>query len=212
MSSEFIVHRKIAKNTTNYQLRTNNSFGFTLIEILVAMGIATVVGVLLVVIMVNSAGLFTEQSSKVQEGLNINDALSQIRNNVKQANSIASEYTGGGSTYTTGENQLVLKVLSEDAAGNIINNTFDYFVFFQDQSKLYLKIFPDPSSSRNTVNRIFSTIVNSVNFQYFDSATPPVEVTPASAAKVRITLILKQKNGLNFETQIGTSEANLRND
>lgn len=186
--------------------------GFTLIEVLVAMGIATVVGILLVVIMVNSAGLFTEQSSKVQEGLNINDALSQVRSSIKQANAVANGYTGGGSTYTTGGNQLVLKVLSEDPAGNIIDNTFDYFVFFQDQSKLYFKSFPDPASSRKTVNRIFSTVVDSVNFQYFNSASPPVEVAPTSAAKVRITLTLKQKNGLNYEAQTGTSEANLRND
>lgn len=186
--------------------------GFTLIEVLVAMGIATVAGVLLVVIMVNSAGLFTEQSSKVEQGLKINDALSEVRNSVKQANAVASEFTSGGTTYTTGGTQLVLKVLSEDSSGNIIDNTFDYFVFFLDQNLLNFKIFPDPASSRKLADRILSNMADSVNFQYFNSANPPVEVTPLNATKVRITLTLKQKNGLNFEVQTGTSEANLRND
>ena len=186
--------------------------GLTLIEVLITMGIATVAGVLLVVIMVNSAGLFTQQSSKVQEGLNINDALSQVRSSIKQANAVASEYTGGGSTYTTGGSQLVLQVLSIDSLGNIIDNTLDYFVFFQDQNLLRFKIFPDPSSSRKPVDRIFATSVDNLIFQYFNSASPPVEVIPTSATKVRITLTLKQKIGINYETQTATSEANLRND
>lgn len=186
--------------------------GLTLIEVLITMGIATVAGVLLVVIMVNSAGLFTQQSSKVQEGLNINDALLEVRSSIKQANAVASEYTGGGSTYTTGGSQLVLQVLSIDSLGNIIDNTLDYFVFFQDQNLLRFKIFPDPSSSRKPVDRLLSTMAESLNFQYFNSASPPIEVTPTNATKVRISLILKQKNGLNYEAQAGTSEANLRND
>lgn len=186
--------------------------GLTLIEILVAMGIATVAGVLLVVIIVNSAGLSTEQSSKVQEGLNINDALLQVRSSIKQASAVVASYTSGSITYTTSASQLVLKVSSIDASNNIIANTFDFFVFFQDQSYLHFKIFPDPLSSRKASDRIFSTSVNSLIFQYFNSATPPVEVTPTSATKVRITLTLKQKIGLNYETQTATSEANLRND
>lgn len=194
------------------KVQSLGNYGFTLIEILVVMGIATVAGVLLVVIMVNSAGLFTEQSSKVEQGLKINDALSEVRSSVKQANAVAENYTGGGSVYVSGLSQLVLKVLSEDSSGNIIDNTFDYFVFFLDQNLLHFKIFPDPVSSRKLADRILSNMADSVNFQYFNSANPPVEVTPVNAAKVRITLTLKQKNGLNFEVQTGTSEANLRND
>lgn len=186
--------------------------GLTLIEVLVAMGIATVAGVLLVVIMVQSAGLFTDQSSKVQQGLNINDALLQVRSSIKQANAVASEYTDGGSTYTTGGNQLVLKVSSIDSSGNIINNTFDYFIVLKDQNLLRFKIFPDPASFRQAADRIFSTSLDDLVLGYFNSATPPIEVIPQDASKVRITLTLKQKVGVNYETQTATSEANLRND
>lgn len=186
--------------------------GLTLIEVLVAMGIAVVAGSLLVVIMVNSAGLFTNQSSKVQEGLNINDSLLQVRSSIKEASAVAVSYTGGSTTYTTGGDQLVLKVLSIDSQGNLIDNTYDYFVFFRNQSLLRFKTFPDPASSRKSVDRIFSTMVDSVNFQYFNSAIPPVEVAPASATNVRVSLTLKQKNGLKYEVHTATSEANLRND
>jgi len=192
--------------------RKTFSNGLTLIEILVAMGIATVVGVLLVVIIVNSAGIFTQQSSKVQEGLNINDALAAVRGSIKQASAVAVSYTNGLTTYTTGSNQLVLKVASIDSSGNIIDSSYDYFVFFQDQSYLRFKIFPDPSSARKQGDQIFSNAVNSLNFQYFNSALPPVEVSPASAAKISVTLTLNTKIGANFTTSTVTTEANLRND
>lgn len=179
--------------------------GLTLVEVLVAMGVAGVVGALLLVIIVNSAGMFTEQSSKVQEGLNINDALSRLRSSVKDASAVADSYISGETLYTTGESQLVLKVASIDALGNLLVDTFDYFVFFKDQSYLRFKTFPDSESFRQPLNSVLSTGVDNLVFQYFNSASPPVEVTPAVATKVRISLTLNQTN-------IATSEANLRND
>lgn len=186
--------------------------GFTLIEVLVAMGIATLVGALLVIIIVNSAGLFTEQSSKVQTGLNINDALQQVRDSIKQANSVADQYTAGSTTYVSGSNQLVLKIASINSSGDIVINSFDYFIFLRDQSFLRFKIFPDPLSSRKARDQIFSNSVDNFSFQYLNSAIPPVEVSPATATKVRVSLTLKQKNGPDFVIHTSTSEANLRND
>lgn len=186
--------------------------GLTLVEVLVAMGIVSVTGVLLLVIIVNSAGLFTQQSSKVQGGLNINDALAAVRGSIKQASSIADSYVDGSNVYTTSPTQLVLKVSSTDPSGNLVDSTYDFFVIFSDQKTLRLKVFPDPLSSRQPVDRIFSTSVDSLNFQYFNSENPPVEVPPADATKIRITLTLQQGNGVNAKTDTAYSEANLRND
>ncbi len=185
--------------------------GFTLLEIVITMGIVSVIGVLLLVIVINSVGVFYKQSSKVTEGLNINDALSQIRENIKQSNSIIASYTSGGTTYTSGITQLVFKVPSIDSSNNIVSNTYDFFVFSLDQNILRFKIFPDAASSRKAQDRIFSTSVDNLKFQYLNLAAPPVEVTPTAGLKVRTTLTLRQKNGLNYETNTATSEANLRN-
>ena len=169
--------------------------GFTLIEVLVAMGIATVAGVLLLVIIVNSAGLFTDQSSKVSAGLGVNDAFSRIKASIKQASAISDQ---------SGSNQLVLKVSSLDSAGNIIKNTYDDFIFMADQKNLRFKIIPNPSSFRRNEDSILAGNVDSINFQYFNSVSPPAQVLPASASKVRITLSVK--------TNTDTAEVNLRND
>ena len=189
------------------------SKGFTLIEVLVVLGIITVVGTLLLVIIVNSTGLFLKQSSKIEQGRGLNDVLSSIRNNIKAAQSIASSYPEGPSPeYSSGANQLVLKLASIDSLGNIIPGEFDYFVFFQDQIKVRFKIFPNGLSSRVLLDQILLTNADSLEFSYYDLANPPQEVAPTSASKIKITLSLKQKSGQEYEQSIATSEANLRND
>ncbi len=186
--------------------------GLTLMEVLIAMGLAVATGTLLLSIMINSAGFFYKQSSKLQEGLNINDALSKVRQSTRLSSGVVSTYTSGGITYTSSATQIVLKVPALDNLGNVIANTFDYIVFFQDQTKLRYKLFPDAQSSRKSQDQIFSTSVDSLTFKYLDSQNPPNEVTPVSATKVRIILSLKQKNGQTIETNTATSEAALRND
>jgi type II secretory pathway pseudopilin PulG len=169
--------------------------GLTLIEILVAMGIAVVAGVLILQIVVSSMGLSQNQSSQVEGGLNSNDALMEMRSIIKQASRIAD---------SSDDDQLVLKVLSIDASGNIINDIYDDFEFFLDSSTLHFKIIPDAASNRKNTDRIFSTSVDNLRFKYYDSAIPPKEVSPVTATKVRVNLTIKQKTN--------ETEANLRND
>lgn len=186
--------------------------GLTLIEVLITLGISLVVGALLVVIIVNTAGISYKQSSKLSEGLNINDALFQVRSNIKNSGGVVASYTDGTTAYTSSAEQLVLKIASIDSSNNFISNTFDYFVFFKDSNKLRFKTFPNALSKRKPQDQILTTLVDSLNFKYLNAENPPAEVTPATAKKVRITLTLKQIAGAAFETQTATSEANLRND
>lgn len=186
--------------------------GLTLIEVLVVLGITTVVGALLLAVIVNSAGLFYKESSKVEQGLGINDALSKVEESIKQSSSVAASFQDGSTTYTSGSTQLVLKVPSTEVSGNIISDVFDYFVFVKDQSNLRFKVFPDSSSKRKSVNQVFSSNLNNLLFQYYNSAIPPQEVSPILATKVKITLTLKQKAGAAYEQNTATGEANLRND
>ena len=184
--------------------------GFSLLEVLLVLGISIIAGGLLMVIMVNSAGIFYSQSSKLQEGLDINDTLAKFRSVIKQTKDVAATFTSG-STYNSGPTQLILRVPSIDSSNNIIADTFDHFIFYQDQKKLILKTAPDASSSRLAQSQVLSTVLDNFLFQYLSSANPPVEVTPVNASKIRMTLTLKQKSGAGFQIQTATSEANLRN-
>lgn len=185
--------------------------GLTLVELLITLGVAILVGGLLLTIMVNTLGLFYKESSTRTQGLSINDALSKIRSAIKESSTVATSFTSGA-TYTSSVTQLVLKITSLDLSGNLITNTFDYFVFFLDGSNLRFKTFPDVLSSRKAQDQIFSTNVKNLQFKYLDLQNPPIEVLPSEALKVRTSLTLQQKSGADYETIIATSEASLRND
>lgn len=186
--------------------------GITLVELLISASIAALVGSLLLIIVVNSSGLFYKESSKVDMGLATNDVLGEVRKSIKQSSAVEASYAVDSVTYTSGLTQLVLKIPSIDSSNNIIPSTFDYFVFFQDEKKLRLKTFPDASSSRKASDRIFATTVDELVFNYYNFENPPSEVTPANATKIKISLKLKQRSGATHETNTATSEANLRND
>lgn len=185
--------------------------GLTLVELLVTLGVAVLVGALLLTIMVNTLGLFYKESSTRTQGLSINDALSKIRSSVKQSSIVATSFTSDA-TYTSSSTQLVLKITSVDLSDNLITNTFDYFVFFLDGSNLRFKTFPDVLSSRKAQDQIFSTNVKNLQFRYLDLQNPPTEILPGDALKVQTSLTLEQKSGADYETIIATSEASLRND
>lgn len=208
-SLEFIVRRK---NTKNKKLITHNSFGLTFVELLITMGIFCVVGFLLLVIVVNSLGVFYKQSTKVSGGININDALSSVRGNIKESTGVVESYTIGATTYTSSPTTLVFTIPSIDASNNIISNTYDYFVFYLSGNILKFKTFPNALSVRKSQDQIFSTNVNNLNIKYYDLSSPPNEVAIAAAKKVRISLTLKEKSGVGYTVNTATTEASLRND
>lgn len=177
--------------------------GLTLIEALFTLAIATIVGTLLLVVMVNTGGLFLKQSSKVALGLSLNDVLREIQKTIRQSSSVAD---------TSGVQKLSLKVPSVDSSGAVIANSFDDFIFLLDQSKLVFRVLPNAQSSRIAADQILATNIDMLNFKYFDSQNPPSEVIPKDAKKIKTILALKQKAGFGFEQNIATAEANLRND
>ncbi len=190
---------------------TKNESGFTLMELLLVVTITTAVGILLVSILVQNSGLFYQQNSRISQGVGENDALSSFRENAKVAKAVAISYPETGSAqYTSGPSQLVLKLAAIDSQSNVITGVFDFVVYYVTANRLYVKIFPGSGSTRQPINQILSNNVNSVTFSYLDQTAQPV--TPTSATKVRMMLTLAQKAGKAFETDVATSEADLRND
>lgn len=187
--------------------------GITLFEVLITLTVSAIIGGLLLVVIVNTGGIFYKESSSLEQGLNINDALGKITQSIKEASAVEVSYPSGSPIYTSSATQLVLKVPSLDSSNNLISNTFDYFVFHLNGTNLHFKIFPDLSlSSRKPQDQIFSTNVNTLLFQYYNSQTPPQEVSPSSAVTIKTSLVLRQKSGSGFEQNTATTEANLRND
>lgn len=189
---------------------TASQKAFTLLELVIVMGITTLVGVLLVGILIQNNSLFYSQSSRVTQGVGVNDGLSSLREYIKEAKAVVSAYPETGSpSYVSSPDLVILKLSSVDSSGNLLP-FFDYVIYYKVANKLEWLLFPDNLSNRKTTDRILTTGVDSLLFEYFDSTGGVV--TPSSAKKVRVTIKLKQKNGLKYITNVATSEAYLRND
>ena len=184
--------------------------GFTLPEVITVMAVAVIIGGLVLGIMVQNTRLFVQESEKVTQGLGLNDALIKIRSAVKEASSVVSGYPQDSPEFSSGASEIVLKLPSIDSSGNIIDNTFDHIVFTKLSDKLYYKLFPNPLSTRVKVDQILAKSVDTIDFRYFDISGN--EVVATTAIKVRVSLSLKQDVGVDTQTSVATSEANLRND
>ncbi|MDP3973854.1 MAG: hypothetical protein Q8P92_03395 [Candidatus Daviesbacteria bacterium] len=187
--------------------------GFSLIEVLVLTTVGILAGGLLVAILVNNTGVVYHQTSRVSQGLNINDALIKIRSLVKESSAVASEYPEGSSTpdYQTSNSQLVLKMNVIDSQGSVVADVFDYAIFFKDENRLRMIIFADPQSIKGSEDMVLAKQVLSINFDYLDDEG--VNVSPSTLAqKVKATIVLQEKAGYSLETGVATSEASLRND
>lgn len=190
-----------------------NSRAFTLLEVLILATVGALAGGLLVAILVNNSGVIYQQSSRVTQGLNINDALIKIRSLVKESAAVVSEYPEGSSqpTFQTSQNVLVVKLNVLDGSGKIIPNVFDYAVFFKEEDRLRFKMFADPQSGRGSEDAVLASKVTGIIFDYLD-ANSQIVSPPTMAEKVRATITLQEKAGYSSESNVATSEASLRND
>lgn len=187
------------------------SRGFTLVELLIVVTLAVTVSAVLVAILINNSEVVYKQSSRVSQGLDLNDALANIKSYIYQASSVSSSYPETPpATYTSSSSQLVLKLASLDANGEVMQNIFDYVVYLKDQDKLKILVIPSSQSSRKSQNSILAKNVNTLIFDYFDSQG--ISTTPSVAKRVKVSVVLKQKAGSKYETNVASGEANLRND
>jgi prepilin-type N-terminal cleavage/methylation domain-containing protein len=185
--------------------------GFTLVETIIVAAVFLIVGTLLASILVNNTGLSNSQSSLVTSGLNINDAVSTIENNIRQASSVAIGYPEVTPTYTTSSNTLVLKIPSYNASG-VISDTYDYVVVTKDLTKTYLLkqyIFPNALSIRQSQNKILTNILQSIEFSYLDKNDNVVSSNTAEKVKVIINVL--PGNGVADKTRSATIVVSLRN-
>ena len=209
------INKKFSLKTSktfNFKLLTLNfSTGFTLAELLIATALGVIVSGALVAILINNTEVVYKQSSRVSQGLDINSALANVKSYLKQASLVAVSYPESPSpTYTSSSSELVLKITSVDQNDEAITNTYDYVIYYKDQDKLRVLIEPNALSSRDQMNTILASNLDQIIFDYLDTQGNPT--SPTAAKKVKTTIILKQKAGSRYETNIATAEANLRND
>ncbi|RJP46032.1 MAG: hypothetical protein C4584_02340 [Armatimonadetes bacterium] len=185
--------------------------GFTLVEILIVVGLTLVTGTLLLGIVVNNTGVFRSQETQVSVGLSLNDSLAKISNRIKEASSVVAGYPENSPVYASAESILVLKVPGYNETG-VLNDIYDFIVIARDDDRntiLRLKIFPDAQSSRPPANEVLTNLTKEIVFDYHDKIGNVVD--PVDAETVEVTLQVLSKNGSISTNRTASVTAALRN-
>lgn len=187
--------------------------GFSLVEILIGVSIASVAGVILISLLSQNSSLVSDQNVKINQGLEINTARPLIDETLKAGSSIVSQYPATGSpTYTTGTESIVLSVPSINAQGLTINNTYDYLVLFKDPDNprvLKKKLIVDPLSTRSSEDRVLLTKLSSIQFTYLNSSGQ--EISPTQASKIRYIVNVTDLVATEEKMSSVSGTINLRN-
>ena len=190
------------------------SKGFTLVETLIVITIAALVGAILVAIFVSSNSLFYQQSARIAQGVSLNSAVSQIRESIKAGVFVVSSYPQPSPVYTTSSQTIVLALPAIDSTGQVIEAVYDYLIITKDATnpKILRKIIlPDSTSSRKSENRVLTTKLSEITFLYQDQLGN--QTSPTSASEINFTVNISEKTtGQNNEASSASAQVNLRND
>lgn len=184
----------------------------TLVELILAIAVSGIAGVLLLSIFAQNNTVFYNQQVKTSQNLNLNVAYTRINKDIKMASAIVSSYTSGTTVYTTSINTCVLKIPAINSSGNTLDNVFDYYIITRDsQNPKLLKelIFPDPLSSRKQSSLILSKDVSSLQFLYLDSNNTQVNPTVAATINfvINVATFVNNKN----QQSSASGQTSLRN-
>lgn len=187
-------------------------YGMSLVEVIIISAAFAVVGMLLLGILVNNNNFFYKQNAVINVGLSLNDAMAEMTNVIRQGAQVATGYPVATPTYISGPEVLVIKLPSMDISGNPLSNVYDYAVIAKDSPNanvLRLQVFPDVQSTRQSVNKVLSTYLSSIQFNYFDKNSNIV--VPTSAASVEVDLTIISGTGNINSTRTSKIKTMLRN-
>ncbi len=204
--------------------RTRNpAKGMTLIELLIVIAISGIIVIALLSMYVGGMKYFYNQNSKADTIEDSRMPMAWVSRDIRDASQVfdGTLTVYDGSSYTTGENCLVLEVPSLDALGNV-SATLDFIIYEWTGNRLFRVIDADDASARQDGRRVLAdNLVNDGNggppfkLRYFRS-DGVTEVTSGynDAFIVEVELTSQgrtmQRAGQNFVETVRT-QAKLRN-
>lgn len=178
--------------------------GFTLIEVVVSLGVFTLLLLAMFNLYLTYGSLYTSQETKLTTLAGGRAALSEVSLFTVQAYRVVGNITIATTTYYSGTTTLALQLPAINSGGGIINNAWDYVVFYKSDANLYRTIQADGASVRISGTKSLTNNLQSLIFTY-DNA----DLTQAQ--KVTINLTTQNRDGRQTATSSFTAELTLRN-
>ena len=163
-----------------------NRRGVTLSELLIAMSIFAVIGVVIYNVYLAAGSFSNDEQHKIIVDLSASRILSVMDGNLRQATKVHTSHDFGGDIRFTGDDVLVVGLPS--LVGGQPSSGVDYVAFYLENGKLMMQTDPDAASSRTDATTVVTDDVKDVNFRYntvtADQATA-VTVTLAAERTIR---------------------------
>ncbi len=168
--------------------------GFIMVEVAVVVGIISVMSIILADISISPGRLFSAESAKNDlqlQGVRVINGMGKI---IKLADQVVATKTINSKNYTTSGQTIILRLPSVDSEGKVINEKYDYAVFYldsQNEKSCLLSLEPDPLSSRALIEKLLSDSCQSLRFiydeeNYEDVSSVMVELTLSKDVFARV--------------------------
>ncbi|MFH1046981.1 MAG: hypothetical protein V1738_01660 [Patescibacteria group bacterium] len=125
--------------------------GLGLMEGIAVLGVMTLLLVMVAQIFLVSYDAYAKQSARANNDAAAMLSARAIAEATRGAVEILASYSINGHTYTSSSDELVLRLPSIDADGNVMDGEYDYIAFYRDSTeteKIFSDIAPGASSYR----------------------------------------------------------------
>lgn len=149
----------------------NAQRGFTLIELIIALVICSLIGIVIFDFFINNDSLIRSEYASLEVIGGARDVITEARTLTAEAIEIIDTRSFWGNSYTTGSSTLILRLPSITSAGDIVSGQSDYAVIYATGTSAYRITEPSASSARASTTRFISNNIYSLIFSFSASTT-----------------------------------------
>jgi prepilin-type N-terminal cleavage/methylation domain-containing protein len=136
--------------------------GFTLIEMIIVIGIMSVVMVVLSQMFLGTERTYRTQNAELNVNFAARSTLDDIDAYVRQATKALGTYT----TYTAGPSVLILEIPSVNSSNQLVPGTYDKVVFTFSANRVERIVIADAASTRLSNTKLLADNVTDLTFTY----------------------------------------------
>ncbi|OGI26294.1 MAG: hypothetical protein A3J76_04680 [Candidatus Moranbacteria bacterium RBG_13_45_13] len=140
--------------------------GITFAEAIISVAILIIILLALVYLYNNYTKVYNYQQAVMNLSGSARAAANELQNTALQADEIVASHNFSGTTYSSDQDTLVLEIPSVDNQGNIVDDKYDYVVFYLTGRNLYKLVQADAASSRPSELKQLCDSVEAVAFTY----------------------------------------------
>jgi prepilin-type N-terminal cleavage/methylation domain-containing protein len=170
-----------------------NTRGFSVIEVLIVIVVASVVSLALSEIFLTYYDSYAYQNANINAASSAALFLNELNDLSLQADAIVGSRAFSGTTYTSGSTTVVFELPSINSSGDVIASTYDYTVLYASSTNIFRIMDADASSARADGTKKLSDALGNLTFTY-NNATPSL----ASQVSANVTtLAISKKHTAN---------------